>query len=123
MVATNLALTDNLNKSPLSEPQLRSDRRCSNRSAAIESPDYYVVDNAILANVNVKDDSFFGAQTGSIRFNKSQEAEIDGSFNDATGVSNVNSAAGNLNKPDCLYDYLHRFHRRRGRQIKKFTSY
>jgi hypothetical protein len=63
-----------------------------------QSPDYYIVDNAILANVNVKDDSFFGAQTGSIRFFKSQHAEISGSFNFADGVSNTNSAAGNLNK-------------------------
>ena len=32
-----------------------------------------------------------------INFTKNQTAEIEGSFNDATGVSNVNSAAGNMN--------------------------
>lgn len=57
----------------------------------------YVVDNAILANVNVKDDSFFGSQNGRNSFFKSQHAEVGGSFNFASGVSNVNSAAGNLN--------------------------
>ena len=54
----------------------------------------YVVDNAVLANVNVEG-AFLPFQP--INFNKSQHAEIDQSFHDYNGVSNTNSAAGNLN--------------------------
>ena len=54
----------------------------------------YIVDNAVLANVNV-DDAILPFQP--INFHKSQHAEIDDSFHNYNGVSNTNSAAGNLN--------------------------
>jgi hypothetical protein len=56
----------------------------------------YIVDNAILANVNVARE-FEDDISNRISFSKSQHAEMEGSFNHATGVSNVNSAAGNMN--------------------------
>ncbi len=59
----------------------------------------YIVDNAILANVNVAGLAFQPGldQDGRISFRKTQESDVEGSFNHATGVSNVNSAAGNMN--------------------------
>ena len=57
-----------------------------------------VVDNAILANVNVEQaagDLVTPNQT--ITFNKTQHAEINNSFTNYNGVANVNSIAGNMN--------------------------
>ena len=57
-----------------------------------------VVDNAILANVNVEHkagDIQFPHQA--ITFHKTQHAEISSSFHDYNGVANVNSIAGTMN--------------------------
>ncbi len=97
--ATNgglLSVDDTLNNMRYKAAIVDRDNNPNNRSST-DNRGYNIVDNAILANVNVKDDSFLGPQTGTITFIKSQHAEIDGSFNRATGVSNINSAAGNFN--------------------------
>jgi hypothetical protein len=84
----------------------------------------YIVDNAVLANVNVccddkkgprptnggmqefrgqggyddpKKDDCCPAVSQTNTFNKTQKGEIGGSFNRATGVSNANAAGGNMN--------------------------
>jgi hypothetical protein len=54
----------------------------------------YIVDNAVLKNVNIHPDEEFKTK---ITFIKTQKAEVNGSFHDYNGVSNTNSAAGNMN--------------------------
>ena len=55
---------------------------------------YNIVDNAVLANVNT---NYQTLPLSTINFTKNQHAEISGSFHDYNGVSNTNSAAGNMN--------------------------
>jgi hypothetical protein len=57
-----------------------------------------IVDNNILANVNVEGvGGNLLTPTQNINFTKGQHAETAGSFQTFNGVSNVNSAAGGLN--------------------------
>lgn len=89
--ATNGATIDNS----------KTDLKFSNEQSNMfnDNKTYNIVDNAVLANVNVAGLAFQPGleQEGRIDFRKTQSAEIDGSFNHATGVNNVNSAAGNMN--------------------------
>ncbi len=62
-------------------------------------------------------------RTGRISFSKTQNAEIEGSFNHATGVSNVNSAAGNLNNQTAYTTISIGSIGSGGELVKKVTSY
>jgi hypothetical protein len=93
----NVSVKDALNNDHFGADN-RSNYNNDNRTGSNLDNTYNIVDNAVLANVNLATTlGTFAEQENTMSFRKTQESEIRGSFNDATGVSNVNSAAGNMN--------------------------
>jgi hypothetical protein len=86
----DVAVKDSLNNNKIATQNAQIGDRYDNHTIN-------VVDNAILANVNVSTPGTLTTPDNDINFTKSQHSEIGCSFRDYNGVSNTNAATGNLN--------------------------